>query len=685
VREVLARARGGGEMTPAVASRLATRLGAGRYVLRELASGRDSVRMRVALYETGTNHLVSERHVAMPAGTAFSMEAVKPLADSLLLGSLGAPPSGTRLGGTASLPALQAFARGGEAIGRWDLAAAERAFAQALRHDPAYPQAALWLALVRSWLDEPAARWRSLAVRAEASMERLSERDRPVAVALRTRGDGDMAATCEHWRELARRIPNDFVAQYGLADCLVQDDGVIRDPRTRSGWRFRSNLGEAGEASSRAFALLPSIYGSLDPDAPGPVHEVYRARYAARRGGRAVPPDTGTFLAQATLERDTIAYVPFRVQDVMAAKPITMPPRASAEAAERRLHQRHYEATAAWLDASADRAKPLAAFAEALERLGDRSALDTLRRARALTRDTAAAYRLAVAEVFLQLRAAVPDDLAGIRRGRVLADSLLAARVSPRDAPFERAALAALTGHALLAAQLWRQPELTARHRVPPYLAGEAPALLVFAAMGGPADSIAMLEARVDAAIAREFADPASRLGDRLRWLAPAATYAWPRHAARFLEELRGKGDPVLDAVAAAAAHDSAGVLRALRSYTTYRRMTGQQALTLDALPAESQLRWNAGDHEGALLLLDATLGTLFGRGFTALEDPLQAAGLVRGAALRAYVAEVNGDTEGARRWRTVVESLWSDADAALAPVVRSAAVSERMTTREGT
>jgi hypothetical protein len=100
--------------------------------------------------------------------------------------------------------------------------------------------------------------------------------------------------------------------------------------------------------------------------------------------------------------------------------------------------------------------------------------------------------------------------------------------------------------------------------------------------------------------------------------------------------------------------------------------------MTLDAVAAESQVRWDAGDHEGALLLLDATLGTLYGRGFTALEDPLQAAGLVRAAALRAHGAEVIGDVPGSRRWRAVVEILWSDVDASLAPVARGAVVSER-------
>jgi hypothetical protein len=671
-REVIARRRGDGAMRPAVASAIATRLGAGRYVLREVTRSGDSSHVRLAVYETATNRLLGEHSAVLPGGTAMSPEALRLLADSALLGRLGSPPGGTALGGSASLPAVEAFARGGEAIGQWDLPAAEAAFADALRYDAAYPQATVWLALVRSWLDAPVATWQPLAVRSGAGAERLSVRDREIASALLARSQGDMASACGRWRELGARFPNDFVPQYGLADCLVNDNVVVRDAGSRSGWSFRTNFAEASDAYNRAFALFPRIYRSLEPDAPVSIRSVYQARYKIQRGGRAAAPDTGLFLAQATLDGDSIAFVPLPAAAVMSGDPSTVPLPASVEGASRLLRARHYDAVAAWLQASPEKAAPLAAMAEALELLGDRSAVDTLRRARAITRDPIEVYRIAVAEAFLRLRMSIPDDVRGMQAARAMADSLLFVS-APSGQPFERAALAALTGRGALAVELWGRPELTGRLDVAPYLAGDAPALVATAAMGGPVDSIAVLERRVTASIDREFADP-DRLGEQMRWLAPAATYAWPHFVARSLQALRHHGDPVLDAAAAAAVGDSAGVLAALNNYTAYRAKSGQNTVTLDALPAEAQLRWAAGDRVGALGLLDGTLGTLFGRGPNVLHDPLEAAGLVRAAALRARYADDMGEHELASKWNTVVRILWSEMDPALAPVVGGAA-----------
>ena len=549
-REVITKRKGDGAMRPALASAIAKRLGAGRYVLREVSRSGDSSHVRLAVYESSTNRLLGEHSAVLPAGVAVSADLLRQLADSALLGRLGSPPGGTSLGGSASLPAVEAFARGGEAIGRWKLTEAEQAFADALRYDASYPQATVWLALVRSWLDAPVATWQALAVRSGAVSERLSVRDREIASALLARSAGDMASSCARWRELGMGYPNDFVPQYGLADCLANDNTVVRDASSRSGWRFRVNLGEANEAYNRAFALFAPIYKSLEADAPASVRTVYQARWALQRVGHAAPPDTGQFLAQARLEGDSIAYVPLPMLAVMAGDASTIPPPGSVEGAARVLARRHYEAIAGWLDASPDKSEPLAAMAEALERLGDKSALDTLRRARALTRDSSAVFRLAVAEVFLQLRASIPEDAVGMRRGRAMAESLLFAPRMPQTVPFERAALAALTGRGILAVTFWRQPELTTRLDVPPYLTGDAPALLVAAAMGGPSDSIATLERRVSASIDREFADP-DRQGDRMRWLAPAATYAWPHFVAQSLSALRGHGDPIVDATAA--------------------------------------------------------------------------------------------------------------------------------------
>lgn len=335
-REVIARRRGDGVMRPAVASAIATRLGAGPYVLREVTRSGDSSHVRLAVYETATNRLVGEHSAVLPGGAAMSPDILRLLADSALLGRLGSPPGGTSLGGSTSLPAVEAFARGGQAIGQWNLPGAEAAFTAALRYDAAYPQATVWLALVRSWLDGPVSTWQPLAVRSGAVVERLSARDREIATALLARSENDMASACGHWRALGARFPNDFVPQYGLVDCLVHDSAVVRDPSSRSGYRFRANFGEASQAYGRAFALFAPIYRSLEPDAPGSVRLVIQAPYMNRRAGRAV-----AFVAEATLEGDTIAFVPLPLLAVMAGDESTIPPPGSVDGAGRRLQRRH--------------------------------------------------------------------------------------------------------------------------------------------------------------------------------------------------------------------------------------------------------------------------------------------------------------------------------------------------------
>jgi hypothetical protein len=155
------------------------------------------------------------------------------------------------------------------------------------------------------------------------------------------------------------------------------------------------------------------------------------------------------------------------------------------------------------------------ALAIALELLGDRTALDTIRLARRLATDPEDAHRIACAEVRMRLKFALPDDERGMRVATALADSLLRAH-DPEAAPEADAllGLAVITGRANTAAILSRRAAQIEHWTLPGPIAGFAPALLTFAALGGPIDSIRLLSAALSEGIDQI---PSPSLRERLR------------------------------------------------------------------------------------------------------------------------------------------------------------------------
>ena len=59
-------------------------------------------------------------------------------------------------------------------------------------------------------------------------------------------------------RSLIHLDPMSFAGWYGLGECNQKDRVVVPDPRSRSGWRFRSSVHEAVVAYARAFQLIPA-------------------------------------------------------------------------------------------------------------------------------------------------------------------------------------------------------------------------------------------------------------------------------------------------------------------------------------------------------------------------------------------------------------------------------------------
>src|SRR3989475_5795943 len=103
-------------------------------------------------------------------------------------------------------------------------------------------------------------------------------------------------------------------------------------------------------------------------------------------------------------------------------------------------------------------------------------AVDPLRRASALATPPTERVRIAVGEVWMLVKFSVPADVAGLHAARASADSVLRSYPPPNaPQPLLLAGLAALTGHAQLAAENGPGPSAAAQLNLPAPLARTAP------------------------------------------------------------------------------------------------------------------------------------------------------------------------------------------------------------------
>jgi len=316
-------------------------------------------------------------------------------------------------------------------------------------------------------------------------------------------------------------------------------------------------------------------------------------------------------------------------------------------------------------------ADALEALAIALEMLGDPAALDTLRRASALATTPTERVRIAVGEVWMLVKFSVPADVAGLHAARASADSVLRSYPPPNaPEPLLLAGLAALTGHAQLAAEYGREPSAAAEWIVPAPLARTALPLVLLASLGGPADSLRTLEQLVDSSIDNGLAMPL-RQQARLQWLARAATLAFPDYRFKSITKLAGAGDYLLDGQAAFLRGDTASVHRLYAELRAARRHLPPAELTLDALYPEAWLLGALGDDRAAIEWLDPTLVSLLSTPPEVFTEPARAGSLIRAMALRADLAVQVGDHVASARWAAAVAAFWSEADPFLQPLVR--------------
>jgi tetratricopeptide (TPR) repeat protein len=603
----------------------------------------------------------------MNAGAASGL--VDALADSMLFRNDGVRvPRPQGKGGTSSLRARQIFLRGQAALEEGDFLRADSAFFAATRIDPDDAQALIWLANVRSWMRNWGEHsWGQLTRQAAQAVARrgpVAPSDSVLLMALVALDADRWQDACSQWSSLTDLNPFDFAAWYGLANCLAKDKGVLRDPASTSSWRFRSSYEHALRAYEQAFRLRSSMLRGFGGRSLGDLQDLFFTRGTRYREGFAIAPDTGAFRAVPLWQRDSLAFVPLRAEQALRG------PWPDAQAlAVQRQRERFHAISQMWraeAPASVDAAEALAV---SLELLGDAAALDTLRLARTLAREPNDRLRIAASEVLVRVKFSLPADTTGLRAARSLADSLLRAHVPSEHAETQLlGSLAGLTGRGLLAARFATAGGVN--DRVPSAIAQSGPALLAYAAIGAPCDTLRTLEGAIENSVATLPAEVRSPI--RAEWLMRAAVLAFPDCRLRTLStaaQSRPHRDAQTELLIALGGNAEAirnGLAAVSRVRTTFRpadiRMEG-------LLPGAAALA-SIGDARRAIDWLDPTLRVLRLSASQNLANVVQTGSLVRAMALRAMLAERVGDAATARAWAKAVVILWSGADPFLQPTV---------------
>jgi hypothetical protein len=661
----------GTSVRASAARALALRLHAGRYIRVVLSRVGSAALAHAMLFDVSSlESPLAEASEAIPGTEADARAALSRLVDRLLFRTSDSAAFAESMVGTGSLSSRQALLRGREALDRWDLDSADSAFAIAMRWDPRFPQAALWLALARRWNDKDSATWHYAVVAADARRSDLSEVDRERLDALKALVAGRQVEACTRWDDVSRRDPFAFANWYGAADCLAKDPLVRRDPRSPSGWQFRSGYHSALVRYRRAVSLQPALLFSFRADEFEQVRRWLWTSGNELRFGSAPGPRSRDFGAFPSWDGDTLAFVPFPLEDLASSDPqlLRRLPRSVGVAVE---HQRALfrDIAAEWRSSAPRSASAAHALALALALLGDQRAVDTLMMAESLASraDSVERQRLVTSEVWLRTQFAAPSDIAGLRRVRLLTDSLLRSLPSHPVDPSIAASVAALCGHAFEAIRLDQLDP------VPSFITTAAPlsalsrSLTLFAAFGGPTDSLRALELRTDSMI-NALIPTALRRPVRDEMLSRALGMEFPVVRSSALSSGEFSDRPLLAAEAALMHGDSAAVLRILHALQKARLAFALPDLGIDALYPESFLLAAVGREDEAIAWIDPTLHRM--RASPPLPDPVAAASLVRAMALRAELAERTGDHRTAALWAAAVIELWSGADAFLQPLV---------------
>jgi hypothetical protein len=204
----------------------------------------------------------------------------------------------------------------------------------------------------------------------------------------------------------------------------------------------------------------------------------------------------------------------------------------------------------------------------------------------------------------------------------------------------------------------------------PPPERQAAGALIAFAALGGPVDSVARLGSQLERWV--ESLRPDRRQAAHSALLDRAAVLGFPDFVAFETHRLPNRGSYLLELHAAAARLDTTAVRAGIDRIWRVRAALRPGDIGLTAIYQESLLLLLLNDTTAAVRHLDGVLQDLTSVRSDVIPDIAQTASLVRAMALRAALADKMRDTMTSRWWARNVLALWSEADPPLASVVRN-------------
>ena len=650
--------------------------GAGRAVIGRARPRGDSIDVNLGLYDVAASRQIRQLKLSFARAAGPGRRQLRTLASDILRGAGDLPWKDDDDDSRPVLAAWQAYDRARTALAEWDVGTAARELRDALALQPDFPQAQLWLAVTLSWARQPVATWRSAARRAVESSRRLAEEDSVVAAAQLALADGRFPESCAAFSRVVRSDSSSVVGLYGLGECQSRDSLVVREPRSPSGYTFRSSY-------QRAI----NDYASIVTDRPAPHPPFVYARLAEllfTAGNRYRPgrlASGAAFGAYPSFEAETLAFVPYPLTELMHARV----PQQSAKKAEAIEHNRAflrglYTSWAQSAPSSAEAHASLGQLLEATEALTGGSidsllALREIHHARQLARDEEQRRGLIRDEIRLLVKSSHWPQAA------TLADSLFAS-VSRVEDDSSGALLgpAALTGRLRVGADVMR-----ARHGAPSYQlsspSGEAidlpPAVqqdaamsFMLAASGACVDSLRGFPRRIDGLLESYVGDPTRRAVVRNALLRRPLSLAVPCLGPSAVAAIDAGGDKAVLMEQALARNDLTSLRATYQSLLAARAPDRPGDVSIDYTFLESWLLAAAGDTTQAIEHLDRTLTALPTLGSYLLDFPSQSAALVRAMGLRAELADRAGDPAAAARWGAAVATLWAGADPPLRPYV---------------
>ena len=644
---------------------VARQLGAGRFVRGEVRREGDSLRVYAILYDAARGgRPIRDGFVRVGLASRFLDSSFAQLADHLIFGGGAATapmPSETR-----SVLARQAYLAGQLFLRDWNAAAAESAFASALRRDGDYSHAALWLAQVQAWTHDNQNDWKAPAALALRNRERLTTREQALAVALVQLAAGDATVACATYDKMRLADSTDFAAWFGLGECRRRDRVVLRTVSSPSGWQFRSSYSAAIRAYQRAFLLLPSSILLFRDGGYDRLEKLLLVRSGSLFAGVSSGADAERFAAIPAWSQsgDTLELIPYPLESLSRSVPAT---RTLALARNRAVFQ---QVVGNWTTTHPNNADALEALALALDLTGSPGVLDTLGRARNHAADLRQRRRLLGLAIWATVKQSALEQPQMLRQARVLCDSLLADSANMTNEELNVAASAALlTGRPAVAARLMARAAkarpISVRGEgttiLPPAANAPVEELTAYAALGGPVDSIVALERRARFAI-RQFVDARSLRGALEYSFRLPATLAFPRTVLPVVADLRAGGDLRFAAVQSLYRSDSAAAREHLRAIANIHEIVPAADRTADIALVDAELQLVLGSRALAIQWLDELFASLRWSPLNQLNFPAQVAAWPRALALRAQVESARSSSVPSR-YLTPLDTLWRHAE----------------------